>query len=393
MRSRILTTAIVGCVAAVCISGILFAQEEGRGAENGGPRLGAIQSSFAYGMEPHLEVMSVCMSTSRRGNYGTKGGVCTYDSSLSLEFNLDDAGVSKGGEMAFTIETRQGPGISSRHLGDIFGAVNFEERNFTQISELWFKKTSPKGNYFKLGLADFSSEFGAIDNGGDFVNSAFGYIPNISIPTWPDYGYVFIYNAAVKNDLYVRAGASDNSQSGDTSRFKTAFDSTYYALEIGYTTYQSEEEDGPRSIYRAGVFKSTGAPPAFNDGVLDNRGNNGFYIAADQSFSPSVNAFVQFGAAPDETNDLSRYAGAGVVFSNITKRRPFDTLGVAYGNGRINKYSREAGAGRGESVIEVYYKIQLSDTFTIMPDLQLIQSPGGLGEDNLLYGLKTDYSF
>lgn len=392
MRSRIFKTAIAGIIAAITASGISFAQEEARDVENDGPRLGSIQSAFTYGMEPHLDLASVCMSTSRRGNYGTKGGVCTFDASVSLEFNLDDAGISKGAEMAFIIETRQGPGISSRHLGDIFGAENIEGRNFTQISELWFKKTSPKGNYYKLGLTDFSAEFGAIDNGDDFVNSAFGYIPNISIPTWPDYGYAFIYNAAVTNDLYVRAGASDYSQSGDTSRFKTAFDSTYYALEIGYTTYQSEE-DGPRSIYRAGIFKSAGAPPAFNDGVLDNRGNNGFYIAADQSFSPSVNAFVQFGATPDETNDLSRYAGAGVVFSNITKRRPFDTLGVAYGNGRINRYSRDAGAGRGESVLELYYKIHLSDTLTIMPDLQLIQSPGGLGEDNLLYGLKADYSF
>ena len=41
------------------------------------------------GMEPHLDLASECLATSRRGNMGTKGGVCAFNAILNLYFQPD----------------------------------------------------------------------------------------------------------------------------------------------------------------------------------------------------------------------------------------------------------------------------------------------------------------
>lgn len=156
--------------------------------------------------------------------------------------------------------------------------------------------------------------------------------------------------------------------------------------------YKKEQPDGTKSIYRLGTFYRTGKTPVSNDGQ-DHTGDTGIYLAADQYITPKVGAFLQYGAAQDDRNLLTRYAGAGATVKNFSKKRPFDTLGIAYASGVLNKYSRAAGLGRGEAVLEFYYVMQLTKTFDVMPDVQWVRRPGGTGRNNLVFGLESVYAF
>lgn len=354
------------------------------------PKADAMERLFAKGMTPHLGVTGICMHIEKDGSNGSEGGECSYKTALTLEFDTEQAGLGKGGQISFMLETRQGPGITDRRLGDLFGVNNIEGRNFTQISEFWYQNTRPTGSYFKIGVMDTAAEFQALENTGDFINSSFAVIPNVPVPTFPDYAFSSVINAVVSDKLYVRAGVADGAASDSTSRMDTAFDNTFTALELGFSPFKPQET-GTQSLFRFGYFNLTGASDSY-DGA-DHNGNHGYYITGVVMATPNISSFIQYCVTPDDRNLFRSYTGAGFVFANISKSRPDDSMGLAYGNGVINSYSRAAGSGRGETVIELYYRMQLSRTWAVTPDIQWLKTPGGNGSNNTVYGLKTDYAF
>lgn len=350
-----------------------------------------IMKAFTSGLTTQGETASVCQFLTRDGNNDSRGGECTFNSHLLLNVDFSVVGGGWGGTMNFDVESRQGPGLTNRRLGDIFGANNDEGRNFTQISEWWYQRDYASGSYFKVGLMDAGADFQVVDNGGEFLNSVFGVIPNLPVPTFPDYAAGAVASVALPKFGYIRLGVTDGAMDDSVSRTETVFDQTFYALELGYVP-ADQDEDGPHAVYKIGLFKHTGNIPDGNDGA-EHGDNHGFYVVADRPLSRKAGIFLQYGDTPDDRTFISKYWGGGVAFTGFHKSRPADAAGVAFGTGRINAYSREQGAGGGETVYEVYYKAQISPAVSIMPDLQWIRNPGGAGEHNLIYGVKVNASF
>ncbi|MEW5945121.1 MAG: carbohydrate porin [bacterium] len=374
---------------------LVTAQIHAWGAHEGGKSrvsyLEGFENALAYGLTKNIDAAGVCLFTSRDGNNDTRGGECTFNTHLVLNVDFTKAGPDWSGNLNFDVESRQGPGITSRRLGDIFGVNNDEGRNFTQISELLYQRDYPSSSYFKIGQMDAGADFQVVENAGEFLNSAFGVIPNLPVPTFPDYAFGAVVSRWLPEFGYARLGVTDGAMADGTSKTETAFDQTFYALEIGYVP-TVPVEDEPHAVYKVGMFKHTGNISDCCDG-LEHNDNHGFYFVADQPLSHKAGLFLQFGDTPDDRSFISRYWGAGVAFNGFLKSRPEDAAGVALGTGRINSYSRERGAGSGESVLEVYYKFQTQHSLSLMPDFQWIRSPGGNGKNNLIYGLKFQYSY
>jgi porin len=98
--------------------------------------------------------------------------------------------------------------------------------------------------------------------------------------------------------------------------------------------------------------------------------------------------FVRGVAAPSDRSEIDRYADAGVTFRGPFAWRPDDLVGIAFAYGRISPAAaandRALAALTGvpipirdyEAAIELTYRWELADDWTIQPDLQYIFHPG-----------------
>jgi carbohydrate-selective porin OprB len=380
----------VSCVLMVCAFNISPCAAE-TGTDNQDIKSDRVERLVATGLSPHFSFIAACLHAKGKGLNGNDNDDCTYDTNLSLNLDFEKAGIGKGDSIYLDMEVRQGPGITARRLGDLFGVNRYEGRSFTQISELWYRKEYPSGTYFKIGQMDGGAEFQVLDNSGDFQNSAFTMIANTTIPTFPNYAYGAVLNAAVSRHSYIRFGAIDGAATDNTSRMETAFDKVFYGFEYGYSPTELKSEVA-KSTYRVGVFDRTGAYNAAFDG-LDHKGNHGLFFAADQILTDKIASFFQYGGASGDRNLITRYFGGGLVFRNSIKSRPDDNIGLAFNDGLVNSYVRSAGSGRGESVIEFYYSSPIRHNITIMPDFQWLRRTGENSRNNIVYGFKLQYAF
>ena len=207
------------------------------------------------------------------------------------------------------------------------------------ISELWVQRDYSISSYYKVGLIDAAADFQASNNAGEFLNSVFGVIPNLPVPTFPDYAFGVVAGARLSQSAYGRLGVMDGAMEDTISKAETAFDQTFYAVEIGYAPHATDE-DKPHGTYKIGMFKHTGNIPDGYDGAAHSH-NYGLYFVADQPLSPKTGLFLQFGDTPDDRNYISRYWGAGLAFNSFLKSRPEDAAGIAFGTGRISSHQRE----------------------------------------------------
>jgi porin len=104
--------------------------------------------------------------------------------------------------------------------------------------------------------------------------------------------------------------------------------------------------------------------------------------------NPALGFFARGVAAPSDRSEIDRYADAGFTFRGPLARRLDDVVGVAFAYGRISPdatvYDRALAALTGlpipirdyEAAIELTYRWELADNWSIQPDLQYIFHPG-----------------
>ena len=146
--------------------------------------------------------------------------------------------------------------------------------------------------------------------------------------------------------------------------------------------------------YNAGTFPlqdftQTGAMPP------QVRGDAAVYGLLEQTLwrmpgSPNraLGFFVRGVAAPSDRSEIDRYADAGFAFRGPFGWRPDDLVGIAFSYGRISPAAaandRALAALTGvpmpirdyEAAIELTYRWELADNWSVQPDLQYIFHPG-----------------
>ena len=135
--------------------------------------------------------------------------------------------------------------------------------------------------------------------------------------------------------------------------------------------------------YQFGFFKQTGAVKDFKHGGIT-RGDPCFYFQVDQTiYHPNKNLnrkltpFIAFVFQPNDRNEFPFFTSAGIVYEGPFASRPKDAATFGIASGKYNSYLRRQSA---ETVLELNYWIQMNDWFTIVPDLQYIINPRGLGK-------------
>lgn len=349
----------------------------------------------------------------------TQGGINSnraveYTGNTHLTFSLDTKtlGWWDGGEVFVYVEERHGPGLTGRHVGDLFTFNNDEERDFFQVSEYWlYQKLFDDKAWFKIGKLDGAGDFQVVEYGLEFINSAFAVIPMIPIPTFPDTALGLIGAVEPTDWLYLMAGVFDQQAFGGTSGFDTAFHNRTDTVSMFELALMPEFKVAKRSYpgtYRFGAWYTSGDEDKFfNDlgGRLrprTHRGNAGVYLAFDQLIfkenddpgdSQGIGAFFQFGWAPSAYNEISKYYGMGIQWIGPLPDRDDDIMGFAIGHASLSGSVQSLESRFDETAIEWFYKAQLTPWFSVMPDLQYIVHPGGDGRNAFVAGIRTQISF
>jgi porin len=324
---------------------------------------------------------------------------------LLLHLDLEKLGLWRGGRLFVYGQNGHGEGISERHVGDLQTLSNLDAHDFTQLSELWLEQRLLGDRVrLKLGKQDANEDFSASDFGADFVNSSFGVIPTVPLPTFPDpaLGAAAFIDLASWTSLGV--GVFDGAPDGGESGFESSFDGeggTFSLLEWTLTSSFGGARYPGR--YRVGLWHHSARVEELGGDPDPQRFSSsyGLYLFLDQwiwvedggEAKEGLGVFAQFGWSPDDRSELTRYWGGGLSYTGLFPGRGEDVLGIGVAHARLSGKPPGPEAGEAETAIEIFYRAPIGPWLTLQPDLQLILDPGGRGEDALVAGLRFELGF
>ena len=158
--------------------------------------------------------------------------------------------------------------------------------------------------------------------------------------------------------------------------------------------YKITNFKGKEGKYQIGSWIKTGKYQTYTDNF--ERNNYGFYSGFEQKLtdkfddkSGGLSIFSQFGYARSNINDVPYYFGAGLVFKGITQKRKQDSIGFAFSWHQFNRHLHRMENSTAEKVLELFYKIKLTELFYIQPDIQYIIKPYGSEKNAFSFGLRS----
>ncbi len=293
---------------------------------------------------------------------------------IKLSFDTEAAGLWKGGTLFINGANTHGGEPTANLSGDFQGISNIEAGNNTYLYELWYRQDAENFGVI-VGLQDLASEFVFTEHGSLFLNGSFGVhsiiADNVPSAIFPLTALGAQIHWMPLNGLLLKAGVFDGMPD-DFSKNKYNIS---WELSSGNGIFSIYEVNLNTEIFNAlpGVLK---AGAYFHNSELTEYSNNGFYLTADQFVKEEkASVFLQAAVSPKNKNNNYIYLGGGMTYYGLFDSRPEDVFGfgAAYA-GFASGYSR------GETALEITYKVQLDENIFIQPDLQYIINPSGTEE-------------
>ncbi|MBA7629417.1 Porin B [subsurface metagenome] len=258
-----------------------------------------------------------------------------------------------------------------------------------------------------IGKIDFTGVFDtsayADDECTQFLNAAF--VDDPTIP-FPDYSLGAVLTYALTDSWYVMGGIADAEADGRETGFNTTFDGDDYFLYIFETavTPQLDSAKGPlQGAYRVG-FWADPRPKAHSDTTNTYRNDVGFYLSFDQMLakensdpedSQGLGTFFRYGYADSRKNDLTNFWSVGFQYQGLLEGRDDDVLGVGFAQGIFSDKASTTYTNDYESVLELYYSVQVTPRLSLTPSIQYVTNPGGdrTTSDAIVLGVRLQMRF
>ncbi|WP_425615894.1 carbohydrate porin [Anatilimnocola sp. NA78] len=330
-----------------------------------------------------------------------------YRSNLDVVLTFDTKAMQLWDNGRFFLYGQDAHGrcLSPDSVGDYQYFSNLESAprdDLTQISEYWYQHSWVDSLlWIKIGKQDANADFAFVDLGGDFINSSFGLIPTVPIPTFPNPGLGLAGFAQLTEEVLLAGGVYDGAPEGGQFGFNTL--GRFGAMSILQATIKTgwgSEGQLPQTV-RVGVWQHSGdweevgaigPPRTFNQ-------NYGTFASIDQLLfkepgeagdEQGLGVFAQFGWAPPNRNPVQEYYGAGLTYRGLLAGRDRDLVGFGVANVLFSTLQRPITGESYETAIELFYKCMLGDYVSVQPDVQFIANPGGLYQDALLFGVRFE---
>ncbi len=344
--------------------------------------------------------------TNTRGGLNTNGAA-RYRGNIDLILtgDLEELVGIQGSSFFIYGGDVHGTSLSTQDVGDwqIISDIDpYPYGGVTQMQEYWLRQEFLDGQlYFKLGQQDANSDFGFSDLAGDFINNSFVTIPTIPFPVWPAQSLGVSGFAELTDNVTFGAGVYESNKLNGLWGDSVADRRGQIALgHLEWRTQTGPQQQLP-GTWRAGAWVDTGQwqeiTTAPDSKVFGN--NYGFWFSGDQLLfkeeygtddEQGLGVFCEIGWAPGDRNFLDQYYGAGVVYRGLIPGRDDDNCGVGLADIHFSRQTQARDGFFYETVVELFYKAQVTENLVIQPDMQFIANPGGNGDDALVVGLRFE---
>jgi len=335
----------------------------------------ALTSDFAYNVDGGVR----------------KGGVYIGNIDLILSLNTEEFGWWKGGEFYFYGLNNHGSSISY-FVGDLQGVDNIETISRSKIYQLWYRQRV--GDFeFTFGQHDLNSVFANTEVGGSFINSSFGIQPDISsnIPVsifpFATLGFITKWNINKRWDLLLGIYEGCPDETVHTNYINWNIDKADGVVGISEAHYHYLKDGEEKGTFKFGMWVHNKLPEE-SGGKINYGVNSGVYFIADYNLysesdadAQGLSCFTQLGYVLNDLDYIHSYGSFGLLYTGIFRNRDEDELGLAATLVVFNKGTTYPDSDiliRNESTIELFYKAEIFNHFSLQPDLQYVINPGAI---------------
>ena len=329
-----------------------------------------------------------------------------YRGMVNLHFALDTEkmGLWPGGELFLDAQNGHGRGLSLSPGGVDLPISNIDAEDYTQIYEYGIiQKFLDATVQFWLGKQDVNTIFSVNDFGGNFIFPSFTLIPTIPMPTFPAPALGAAAFVKPVRWLSFGAGFYDGGPKVESLGFDTAFDGKggYFSIFEPAWTPGFGEGGQYQGNYRLGFWYHSGTFDATQPDHGQFSDNYGLYLQFDQLVyrqghgdddDRGLGAFFQFGWAPKDRNEVTRYLGGGFSWKGFLPGREHDSLAVGIGHSRLVG-SQPPGKKINLTNVELFYMAQLTPWLSLQPDIQYFDNPAVGKSNGWALGLRWLFTF
>jgi porin len=278
------------------------------------------------------------------------------DIDATVSFDTEKLHAWPGGVVVAYFQNVHGSGFSDR-LGLLMPQSNYEADPFVQLSEFWLLQQLGSHVVMRLGKQDSNRDFASPRFAGNFVNSSYGVLPGVPLPSFP----APALGVAVLTSWNRWFGVNGGVYEGDPhveSFAGHAFDHDAGVFAIGALVFHHDLFGQPAADLSVGGWTHSG---------LDRSGVYGIYdvlLYVDphgHEHERSVQGFLRGAWSPEEPGEVNAYVGGGLTAHGFLGRR--NTVGIGFGHARTDTSD--------ETFVEVFYKWRPEPWFTVEPDVQV----------------------
>ncbi len=324
---------------------------------------------------------------------------------FTLNLDLEKLCNLKGGAIYFDLGYHPGRNPTDALVGDL---QVFDKNNaapFFQMFEAWYQQRWGDLFRIKAGKVDANAEFSLINNGLDFITSSAHVTPTLFVfPTFPDPAPSIDLFFTPGRLFYASFGIFDANRddhfldfSGSPGSIQPSSRGALLIAETGLT-WKRLTAPGRDGNLRLGFWGHTGAFPTGDSGFR--HGTAGFYLVFNQTlWKPGTNpdekrglrCFLEWGQGEPGVEPIYQHLGGGLEWTGLIADRPSDAAGLSIQHGQLSPAPLRQ--DRFEMATEGFYKLQITETMNLQPDLQYIEHPGGRYPDALIGTLQVNFKF
>ncbi len=318
-----------------------------------------------------------------------------------LSLDTTGAGWWRGGNFSVVLQNVRGGDISAV-VGDAQGISNIVGPPGTRFVEYFLVQEFAAGKaMLKVGKQDANADFVVSEGGGEFINSSFGIIPTVPLPTFPAPALGLMGAWQPSERIRFKAGVWDGAPALGSGSMTTAFDGSGGTVAAAGVELQAFGGRILPGTYRLGVWQHNevelGADARLAVDEEPVASADGIYFTIDQGLwrrgSRELAFFAQGGWGEADRSAFSRYFGGGLTLSGPIRGRDDDLLGIGIAHAELGDVERPSDYATHETIVELFYRFPVAPWMSLRPDLQWVERPGGDEGSALVVGLRVETIF
>jgi porin len=293
----------------------------------------------------------------------------------------------------------------SRTLGDFQYTSSIDAPSSVDLYEGYYQHSFLDGSLDVLaGIHDFSLEFAILDYAYTLIGSSFITPPTITqypLSFYPTTGLGSRASVTFTDEMYGMFGVYDGSPTNYNEQHQRTWsiskrEGIYSIAELGW---KENEREKPHFKVALGAWHNSGSFIDMTD--QERRGNYGSYFLAERQLwqeregdAQGLGMFLQVGQSQNDRNVCPWYYGTGFSYTGLFNGRDQDVLAIGLADAFFSSNFKEFNSTDNDSerVWEMNYRMRVSSSTTITPDVQYVMNPYADPDtsDALIFYLRTE---